>query len=72
VGGQQRTEAPGDRACRDCHHFLGSSRELEAELPGLTILSSAYGDSMGDQGLCRYHERLVPPGYTCPEFESKE
>jgi hypothetical protein len=72
VGANQPPEESGERACRGCHHFLGRSRELEAELPGLTILSSAFGDSMGDQGLCRLHERLVPPGHTCPEFKAME
>ena len=60
------------RPCRLCRHFLGASRELEAELPGLTILSSAYGESMGDQGLCRLHDRLVPPSHTCQDFEARE
>ena len=72
MGGQQPPEGPGDRACRDCHHFLGASRELEVELPGLTILSSAYGDSMGDQGLCLHHERLVPPRHTCSDFKAQQ
>jgi hypothetical protein len=72
MDGRQLAESPGGQVCRGCRHFLGASRELEVELPGLTILSSAYGDSMGDQGLCRHHERLVPPGHTCPEFKGTE
>jgi hypothetical protein len=71
VGGRRRPEGKTVPVCRECHHFLGSSRELESQLPGLTILSSAYGDSMGDQGLCRLHERLVPPRHTCPDFKAQ-
>ena len=71
MGRQPYPEGKFDSVCRVCHHFLAASRELEAELPGLTILSSAFGDSMGDQGLCRLHERLVPPRHSCPEFRAK-
>jgi len=72
VGGQRQPEKHAACLCRDCHHFLDSGLEIEAELPGLTILSSAFGDAMGDQGLCRVHERLVPPRHSCPDFEGSE
>ena len=54
--------------CANCAHFLDDPRQLEVELPGLTILSSAYGDTRGDQGLCRWHQRLITPGLTCEAF----
>ena len=70
MDGRRHPEGETVPECRDCRHFLGASRELEAELPGLTILSSAYGDSMGDQGLCRLHQQLVPARHTCSDFRA--
>jgi hypothetical protein len=72
VTARKATSEAARRACENCGYFLGASRQLERELPGLTILSSAYGDSMGDQGLCRLHERLVPSGHSCAEFEIRD
>jgi len=54
--------------CANCAEFMDEPRQLESELPGITILSSAYGDTRGDQGLCRRHQRLVTPGLTCEAF----
>ena len=49
--------------------YLDDPAALERELAGLTILSSAYGDTLGDQGLCRVHQVLLTPGLSCPRFE---
>jgi hypothetical protein len=45
---------------------------LEAELKGLTILSSAYSSVRGDAGLClRRNWFLVPMAMEdCPSFEN--
>lgn len=57
--------------CRDCRFFLDDPAELERELVGITILSSAYGDTRGDQGLCLVHQQLLTPGLTCERFEAR-
>ena len=57
-----------DSVCANCAEFLDDPKQLESELPGITILSSAYGDTRGDQGLCCRHQRLVTPNLTCAAF----
>ena len=57
-----------DSVCANCAEFLDEPKQLESELPGITILSSAYGDTRGDQGLCCRHQRLVTPNLTCTAF----
>jgi len=54
--------------CANCREFVDDPVRIEAELPGITILSSAYGDTRGDQGLCSLHQQLVTPGLTCSAF----
>jgi hypothetical protein len=44
---------------------------LESAFPGLLALSSAQGDSRGDQGLCRLHDTLVTPEMTCTSFHPR-
>ena len=55
--------------CRNCRHFLDDKELLECELAGITILGSAYGDTMGDQGLCAVHRVLTCPDLSCERFE---
>ena len=61
---------PGDRngSCGQCRYFEDRPRELERLLVGLTILSSAWGDTRGDQGLCRRHLQLLTPKLSCDLF----
>ena len=60
---------PADAAvCANCREFVDDPIRLERELAGLTILSSAQGDTRGDQGLCSLHQQLVTPGLTCSAF----
>jgi hypothetical protein len=56
------------RRCEKCLHCEASPAELEELLPGLRILSSAYGASRGDTAFCRLHNRFFRPGPACPEF----
>ena len=57
-----------DRCCTACAHLMDDAAKLESVFPGLLILSSAQGDSRGDQGLCRLHDTLVVPTMTCESF----
>jgi hypothetical protein len=34
-------------------------------------LSSGHGESRGDQGLCRIHEKLGTPKMSCEHFEPR-
>jgi len=39
--------------------MIGAPAALERALPGLNILSSAYGSVRADTGLCERHEHFV-------------
>jgi hypothetical protein len=41
---------------------------LERELTGLTVLSSAQGDSWGNQGICRLHRQMLLPTMICNQY----
>jgi hypothetical protein len=61
-----------DRArCDRCRHFCGDPAELERASPGLATLSSAHGAVLRGDGLCRLHERYVPPQGHCDRFEAQ-
>jgi hypothetical protein len=51
-------------------HLLRDPLEFERALPGILILSSGQGESRGDQGLCRIHDRLVTPEMSCADFRA--
>jgi len=67
-GAQRQT---GEGTCAGCVHLICDPAEFEDALPGILILSSGQGDSRGDQGLCRVHQRLLTPGMTCGRFEPR-
>jgi hypothetical protein len=54
--------------CANCHHFLDDPAEFERALPGILILSSGQGETRGDQGLCRIHDKLATPRMSCDHF----
>jgi len=55
--------------CRFCVHFRNEPAELEAAIAGLVSLSSAYGSTRADDGLCARHERHVSANAGCDEFD---
>ena len=57
--------------CAVCAHLVSDAAEFENALPGILILSSGQGDSRGDQGLCRIHQRLVTARMTCTQFRPR-
>ena len=56
------------RACRSCAHFRDDPDYLEAELPGLSSLSSARAAVRAADGLCLYHDRFVSAHSDCADF----
>jgi hypothetical protein len=54
--------------CRDCGYFQGGAAEIEAALPGLASLSSAYAAVRADDGLCGIHDRYVAGSSGCAQF----
>jgi hypothetical protein len=55
-------------ACLECKHFNHAPAELEAALPGLSSLSSAYAAVRGDDGICAVHDRYVAASSVCAAF----
>jgi hypothetical protein len=60
-----RADSP---ACRQCKHFQNSALQVEAALPGLSSLSSAYAAVRSSDGICAVHERYVTASSVCPAF----
>ena len=56
-------------ACRACAAFRGDAADIEAALPGLRSMGSAYAAVRSDDGLCRLHERFVSARATCAAFQ---
>ena len=63
---------PGQRCCGACRFFTGTPAALEHAVPGLNILSSAYGSVRGNTGLCERHDSFVTTAAeACPAFEGR-
>jgi hypothetical protein len=57
--------------CGVCRFFTGAPAALERAVPGLGILSSAYGSVRGDTGLCERHGVFTTArSAACPQFEA--
>ena len=66
---KERTAAS---SCRHCVHFVNDPEKLEAAMPGIIIMSSAYGSVRAEDGLCRRHDRYVRASFGCDEFRGVE
>jgi hypothetical protein len=64
----QRLGPPISASCFACRHFNHEPADLEAALPGLASLSSAYAAVRGDDGICAVHDRYVAASSACAEF----
>jgi hypothetical protein len=58
----------GSPACGQCKHFQNEALELEAALPGLSSLSSAFAAVRCSDGICAVHERYVAASSVCAAF----
>jgi hypothetical protein len=59
---------PDSRACGQCKHFQNDALQVEAALPGLSSLSSAYAAVRSSDGICAVHERYVAASSICATF----
>lgn len=57
-------------ACVSCRHFRHAALEIEAVMPGLTSLSSAFASVRAADGLCGRHDRYVAASSVCAGYES--
>jgi hypothetical protein len=63
---------PPTRTCGACRFLIGAPAALERAVPGLNILSSAYGSVRADTALCGKHEHFVTCATeACPAFEDR-
>jgi hypothetical protein len=51
--------------CAQCRHFNGTPLDIEAALPGLSSLSSAFAAVRDRDGLCALHDRYVAASSVC-------
>jgi hypothetical protein len=58
-------------SCAGCRFFSASAQDIESQLPGLRILSSAYAAVRSEDGLCRHHDRYIAAASICDAFESQ-
>ncbi len=56
------------RTCRECAFFTSAPSELERAIPGVNILSSAYGSVRADTAICEHRGIFVTPASGCADF----
>ncbi|SPJ15225.1 hypothetical protein SBBP2_1510001 [Burkholderiales bacterium] len=59
------------RSCGGCRHFLVAAKALESAVPGLKILSSAFGSVRADTGLCQLRDFFCVPDHRCPHWQER-
>jgi len=57
------------RRCSDCRRAVADATELEREIAGFAILSSAFGSTAGETTLCRKRGHFVARSGGCDSFE---
>jgi hypothetical protein len=61
----------GERCCGACLHFRDDPAEMEANFPGLAVMSSGWASVRADDGLCLRHGRLTNRRGGCGEFAAR-
>jgi len=54
--------------CRDCAYFRNSPACLESIFPGTSAMSSAWGSTRAEDGLCLRHDRYLSAEAGCADF----
>ncbi len=57
--------------CFACVHFCDDPRRVEAELPGLGVLSSGHASVRARDGMCVAHQRIVNGRRRCADFTAR-
>jgi hypothetical protein len=62
---------PAQRAsCGNCRYFNARPLDIEAALPGLSSLSSAYAAVRSGDGICAVHDRYLGASSVCAQHRS--
>jgi hypothetical protein len=62
---------PSQRQCAACIHFRNDPGFLEETLKGLTSLSSGYGSTRANDGICTRHDRYLSARSSCADFSER-
>ncbi|MDD5248786.1 MAG: hypothetical protein PHY45_07365 [Rhodocyclaceae bacterium] len=57
--------------CTQCLHCEDDPGSIERLLPGMNILSSAYGNTRGITAICQHHDMFISPGLACADFRAR-
>ncbi|HEY6453028.1 MAG TPA: hypothetical protein VIX87_10565 [Steroidobacteraceae bacterium] len=57
--------------CGRCRFFSPAPQDIERQLPGLRVLSSAYGAVRAEDGLCREHDRYIAASGSCAAYRRR-
>jgi hypothetical protein len=55
--------------CCQCGHFVIDPEALEAMIPGLNIVSSAYGSVRADTAYCEFKDIFLTDAPACTAFK---
>ena len=55
-------------SCAACRSFEADPKQIEAMIPGLTVLGSAYASVTADDGICLRHDTYQSRRFTCGDF----
>lgn len=61
----------GPKTCCGCRLFEDDPRQLERVFPAILVLSSWYGSTRGDSGLCTLKNTFQNPEAGCRFFEAR-
>lgn len=59
---------PAHGRCGSCAHFRNDPAFLETVFKGLTSMSSGYGSTRGDDGICLLHNRHLSARASCAKY----
>src|ERR1700730_6706288 len=57
--------------CGNWRHFSKASPPIQAPLPGLSSLSSAYASVRADDGVCSLHDRYIAAESLCASHAAR-
>lgn len=57
--------------CSGCQLFVDDPRQLERVFRGILVLSSCYGSSRGNSGICTLTDRFQYPEAGCRFFQAR-
>jgi hypothetical protein len=64
------THSTATGRCASCVHFRNDPAFLETAFKGLTSLSSGYGSTRGDDGICLKHDRYLSARASCGQYSA--